>query len=127
MQKQVWGFAKELAEALAAQHSRLLTAQYRVSIFPSKHMLVDYNQNAWGRIGPRRARFAGHPRIRLSPATKSADKARRRFSTATRVDGVIAKRLDRPCKSGGHGGAVQKIKGTRTADSPVGGFRYAAR
>ena len=48
-QKQVWTFAKALAQALAAQHSKLITAEYRVAKRPSKHVLVDYNQNAWGR------------------------------------------------------------------------------
>jgi bifunctional non-homologous end joining protein LigD len=49
VQKQVWTFAKELARALAAQHPKLITAEYRVAKRPSKHVLVDYNQNAWGR------------------------------------------------------------------------------
>jgi bifunctional non-homologous end joining protein LigD len=48
-QKQVWTFAKELARTLAAQHAKLITAEYRVAKRPSKHVLVDYNQNAWGR------------------------------------------------------------------------------
>jgi len=49
LQKQVWSFAKELAQSLAAQHGNLITAEYRVAKRPSKHVLVDYNQNAWGR------------------------------------------------------------------------------
>jgi bifunctional non-homologous end joining protein LigD len=48
-QKQVWTFAREMARALAAQHSKLITAEYRIAKRPSKHVLVDYNQNAWGR------------------------------------------------------------------------------
>lgn len=48
-QKQVWGFAKQLAQALATQHPRLITAEYRIANRPKKHVLVDYNQNAWGR------------------------------------------------------------------------------
>lgn len=49
VQKQVWAFAKELAQTLAARHGRLITAEYRIAKRPSKHVLVDYNQNAWGR------------------------------------------------------------------------------
>ncbi len=48
-QKQVWAFAKQLAQALAAERPRLITAEYRVANRPKKHVLVDYNQNAWGR------------------------------------------------------------------------------
>jgi bifunctional non-homologous end joining protein LigD len=48
-QKQVWTFAKALAHALAQKHPKLLTAIYRVADRPSGRVLVDYNQNAWGR------------------------------------------------------------------------------
>jgi bifunctional non-homologous end joining protein LigD len=48
-QKQVWGFAKEFSHALAAQAPKLITAVYVVSKRPKGTVLVDYNQNAWGR------------------------------------------------------------------------------
>jgi bifunctional non-homologous end joining protein LigD len=48
-QKQVWGFAKEFSHALAAQAPELITAVYQVSKRPKGRVLVDYNQNAWGR------------------------------------------------------------------------------
>jgi bifunctional non-homologous end joining protein LigD len=48
-QKQVWGFAKQLAATLAAHAPRLVTAEYRVAKRPAGRVLVDYNQNAWGR------------------------------------------------------------------------------
>ena len=48
-QKQVWTFAKALAQALADKHPKLLTAVYRVADRPKGRVLVDYNQNAWGR------------------------------------------------------------------------------
>lgn len=48
-QKQVWGFAKEFAHALAAQAPKLLTAIYKVANRPKGRVLVDYNQNSWGR------------------------------------------------------------------------------
>jgi bifunctional non-homologous end joining protein LigD len=48
-QKQVWTFAKEFAHAVASQAPQLLTAIYQVSKRPKGRILVDYNQNAWGR------------------------------------------------------------------------------
>lgn len=49
VQKQVWSFAKEFARAMAATHPGLVTAEYKVAKRPEGHVLVDYNQNAWGR------------------------------------------------------------------------------
>ena len=49
VQKQVWTFAKALALELAARHPALMTAEYRVAKRPQGRVLVDYNQNAWGR------------------------------------------------------------------------------
>jgi bifunctional non-homologous end joining protein LigD len=48
-QRQVWAFAKALAWVLAERHPALLTAEYRVARRPAGRVLVDYNQNAWGR------------------------------------------------------------------------------
>lgn len=48
-QKQVWTFAKEFSHAVASQARELLTAVYQVSKRPKGRILVDYNQNAWGR------------------------------------------------------------------------------
>ena len=48
-QKRVWTFAKALAQELAARHPALMTAEYRVAKRPRGRVLVDYNQNAWGR------------------------------------------------------------------------------
>jgi bifunctional non-homologous end joining protein LigD len=48
-QKQVWGVAKSLAQALAVARPGLITAEYRVAKRPVGRVLVDYNQNAWGR------------------------------------------------------------------------------
>jgi bifunctional non-homologous end joining protein LigD len=47
-QKQVWTFAKTVAQTLEAQNARLVTAEYRVANRPPGRVLVDYNQNAWG-------------------------------------------------------------------------------
>ena len=48
-QKQVWSFAKQLAFLLASHHPELMTAEYRIAKRPAGRVLVDYNQNAWGR------------------------------------------------------------------------------
>jgi bifunctional non-homologous end joining protein LigD len=48
-QKQVWTFARALAFELARRHPALITAEYRIARRPRGHVLVDYNQNAWGR------------------------------------------------------------------------------
>ena len=48
-QKQVWSFAKAFAQHLARLNPKLITAEYRIEKRPLKHVLVDYNQNAWGR------------------------------------------------------------------------------
>ncbi len=49
LQKDVWTFAKALARELAGRHPDLMTAEYRVAKRPAGRVLVDYNQNAWGR------------------------------------------------------------------------------
>jgi bifunctional non-homologous end joining protein LigD len=49
IQKSVWTFAKALAQTLAGENPKLLTAEYRIAKRPKGRILVDYNQNAWGR------------------------------------------------------------------------------
>jgi bifunctional non-homologous end joining protein LigD len=49
LQKDVWTFAKSLAKTLAGEHPDVLTAEYTVAKRPKNRVLVDYNQNAWGR------------------------------------------------------------------------------
>ena len=49
VQKAVWTFAKALAVELAGRHPALMTSEYRVAQRPRGRVLVDYNQNAWGR------------------------------------------------------------------------------
>ena len=48
-QKQVWTLAKAIAWQLASMHPKLVTAEYRIANRPKNRILVDYNQNAWGR------------------------------------------------------------------------------
>ncbi|HEX2829300.1 MAG TPA: non-homologous end-joining DNA ligase [Burkholderiales bacterium] len=48
-QKQVWHFAKRFAQDMAKLKPDIITAEYRVAKRPEGRVLVDYNQNAWGR------------------------------------------------------------------------------
>jgi bifunctional non-homologous end joining protein LigD len=48
-QKDVWRFAKTFSVTIATIRGDLLTSEYRVAKRPDEHILVDYNQNAWGR------------------------------------------------------------------------------
>jgi bifunctional non-homologous end joining protein LigD len=48
-QKEVWAFAKRFAHDLAKLEPGLMTAEYRIAKRPAGRVLVDYNQNAWGR------------------------------------------------------------------------------
>lgn len=66
-------------------------------------------------------------KIELSPKTNNIAIAREWLATTgMKLDGVIAKRLDLPYRSGERDG-MQKVKRMRTADCVVGGFRYATK
>lgn len=49
LQKEVWTFAKAIAIELESRHPKIITAEYRKVKRPHGRVLVDYNQNAWGR------------------------------------------------------------------------------
>jgi bifunctional non-homologous end joining protein LigD len=49
VQKDVWAFAKAIAIELEARYPEIITAEYRKVKRPHGRVLVDYNQNAWGR------------------------------------------------------------------------------
>ena len=67
VQKQVWTFAKSVAKKLEADHGGVITAEYRVAKRPDRHVLADYNQNAWA------ARWLQSNSVRPKPhATVSA-------------------------------------------------------
>jgi ATP-dependent DNA ligase len=69
-----------------------------------------------------------HAKVRLSPASHDFAQAKKWMHELGKLglDGVIAKRLDAPYLSGERIGMV-KIKRIRTADTVVGGFRYAEK
>ena len=49
LQKEVWTFAKAIAVELESRFPNVITAEYRKVKRPYARVLVDYNQNAWGR------------------------------------------------------------------------------
>lgn len=48
-QKDVWNFTKAFAHSLAPHHPKLMTVVYKTAARPRGRVLLDYNQNAWGR------------------------------------------------------------------------------
>lgn len=71
--------------------------------------------------------LAKNPTIELSPSTADIKIAQEWLSDpSVKLDGVIAKRMDLPYRSGERDG-MQKVKRKRTADCVVGGFRYASK
>lgn len=66
------------------------------------------------------------PALHLSPMTTERDAALAWLArSGGALDGVIAKRLDQPYRSGER--AMIKVKQQRSADCVVGGFRYAEK
>jgi len=49
LQKEVWTFAKAFSVTAAQKYPKILTSEYRVAKRSPNRILVDYNQNAWGR------------------------------------------------------------------------------
>jgi ATP-dependent DNA ligase len=71
--------------------------------------------------------FAAGGPVRLSPATADRKRAAGWLERGEKgLDGVMAKRLDLPYRSGERTGMV-KVKNVRTVDCVVGGFRYAQK
>jgi bifunctional non-homologous end joining protein LigD len=65
-QKDVWGFAKRFAQGLEALRPGLITAEYRIDKRPAGRVLVDYNQNAWGRTLASVYSVRPHPKAAVS-------------------------------------------------------------
>jgi bifunctional non-homologous end joining protein LigD len=90
-QKQVWGFAKELAHVIAAQAPKLVTAIYTVSKRPKGRVLVDYNQNAWGRTLASIYSVRPRPKATVSTPVKWAELERGLTIEDFRIDNVPAR------------------------------------
>lgn len=67
LQKEVWTFAKAFAQTLERIHPDVITAEYRVAKRPAGRVLVDYNQNAWGKTLA--SVYSVRPRPRASVST----------------------------------------------------------
>ena len=91
VQKAVWTFAKALAVELAARNPALMTSEYRVARRPRGRVLVDYNQNAWGRTLA--SIYSVRPRPRASVSTPVTWKEVRAGMTVEdfRLDNVRAR------------------------------------
>ncbi|HSS20176.1 MAG TPA: non-homologous end-joining DNA ligase [Pyrinomonadaceae bacterium] len=90
-QKQVWTFAKEFSHALAAQAPELITAVYVVSKRPKGRVLVDYNQNAWGRTLASIYSVRPQPKATVSTPVKWAELERGVSIDDFRMDNVPAR------------------------------------
>jgi len=90
-QKQVWAFAKEFSHALAAQAPQLVTAIYKVSKRPKGRVLVDYNQNAWGRTLASIYSVRPRPKATVSTPVKWSEVERGISIDDFRMDNVPAR------------------------------------
>ncbi len=91
-QQEVLSFAKRFSQALAALHPKVLTAEYTVSRRPAGRVLVDFNQNAWGRTLASVYSVRPHPRAAVStPVTW--DEVERGFEIADFHIGNVPERI----------------------------------
>ena len=90
-QKQVWEVSKTIALDVARRHPRLLTAVYKKAARPAGRVLVDYNQNAWGRTLA--SVYSVRPRPRATVSTPVTwDEVARGFALEDfRMDNVPAR------------------------------------
>ena len=90
-QKQVWTFAKEFANAVASQAPKLLTTIYVVAKRPRGRVLVDYNQNAWGRTLASIYSVRPRPQASVSTPVKWSELERGLKIEDFRIDNVPAR------------------------------------
>jgi bifunctional non-homologous end joining protein LigD len=94
-QGQVWEVSKTIALDVARRHPRLLTAVYKKAARPLGRVLVDYNQNAWGRTLA--SVYSVRPRPRATVSTPVTwDEVARGFELEDfRMDNVAARIAER--------------------------------
>jgi bifunctional non-homologous end joining protein LigD len=90
-QKQVWTFAKEFARQMEARRPDLVTAEYKVLKRPTGRVLVDYNQNAWGRTLASIYSVRPKPRATVSTPVKWKELERGVAIEDFRMDNVPAR------------------------------------
>jgi len=94
-QKDVWTVAKTISLSLAGAHPRLLTAEYRVARRPTERVLVDYNQNAWGRTLASVYSVRPHPTAAVSTPVEWREIERGLAIEDFRIDNVPARVVER--------------------------------
>jgi bifunctional non-homologous end joining protein LigD len=90
-QKQVWTFAKEFARFMAGRNPELITAEYTIARRPKGRVLVDYNQNAWGRTLASIYSVRPHPAAAVSTPVTWREVAKGIRIDDFRIDNVPAR------------------------------------
>ena len=93
-QKEVWTLAKQFALAMAQRYPKLVTAEYRIAKRPPNRVLVDYNQNAWGRTLASVYSVRPHPKAAVSAPVTWREMEKGVTIDQFRIDNVLA-RLER--------------------------------
>jgi bifunctional non-homologous end joining protein LigD len=88
LQKEVWGVAKTVAFEMQRRHPSVATAEYRIAKRPKNRVLVDYNQNAWGRTLASVYSVRPRPRAPVSMPVTWEDIQRGLAMTDYRMDNV---------------------------------------
>jgi ATP-dependent DNA ligase len=127
-------------ELLMRVHPAESRVRTLVAAHPARLVVFDLLVDERGRslvempLAERRTRLEAFAKKYFTTDSIFLSRATRRLATAEAwlagggqgdLDGVIAKRLDLPYRSGERDG-MQKVKRRRTADCVVGGFRYAS-
>ena len=90
-QKEVWTVARTISVELARHHPKLITAEYSMARRPRGHVLVDYNQNAWGRTLASVYSVRPTPRAAVSTPVTWAEVERGVVIDDFRIDNVPAR------------------------------------
>jgi bifunctional non-homologous end joining protein LigD len=91
VQREVWALAKGLALELHRRRPDLVTVGYRVARRPADRVVVDYNQNAWGRTLASVYSVRPTPRATVSAPVTWAEVERGLRMEAFRIDTVPAR------------------------------------
>jgi bifunctional non-homologous end joining protein LigD len=90
-QKQVWEVAKTISLDIARRHADVATAVYKREARPRGRVLVDYNQNAWGRTLASIYSVRPRPRATVSTPVTWAEVERGITIEDFRIDNVRAR------------------------------------
>jgi bifunctional non-homologous end joining protein LigD len=90
-QRQAWDFTRTLARECAALHPRVMTTEYSVAKRPAGCVLIDYNQNAWGRTLASVYSVRPSPRAAVSTPVTWPELARGLAIEDFRIDNVPAR------------------------------------